>query len=250
MASIILKNYYFYKRNFNELLLNSFRIYLYIIPFYFFVLSNSKRNEDINFTILTLIIIGIVSNTVVNANYELYKEISSEKIASFKLSNISILKYIFSQSLFYYIIFLIEYFLVIIVLSYFKIIVFKIDLYFVVNIIILNILTYISISLIASVFSIFTIRSKRFSYSSLLITYLLLLSASYIRFDILNSTLKKISYLSPFTYIINIFRNIFNSETLIFPLLNMYLIIVTIILFISIFYKLFLEKIISENLNI
>ncbi|MBU5255821.1 hypothetical protein [Tissierella praeacuta] len=230
MSSIILKNIFFYKRNWKELLLNTLRIYLSVIPFYYFALSQSRGAESIRFTLLTLIIAGIISNTVIAANYELYQEIISEKMINFRIANIKITEYIFAQTIFYFFIYLSQYILVLIVMNIYGIIDVKVSIYTIINtLLFMGIIVVIS-AIISGILAAFTLKTKRFAYSSIMMSVILIFSACYMPYRLMNSGFKGVALLSPFTYIINIFRSAFDVESLIFPIGIIYLILIIQIL--------------------
>lgn len=230
MGSIILKNVFFYKRNWKELLLNTLRIYLSVIPFYYFALSQSRGAESIRFTLLTLIIAGIISNTVIAANYELYQEIISEKMINFRIANIKITEYIFAQTIFYFFIYLSQHILVLIVMNIYGIIDVKVSIYAIINtVLFMGIIVVIS-AIISGILAAFTLKTKRFAYSSIMMSVILIFSACYMPYRLMNSGFKGVALLSPFTYIINIFRSAFDVESLIFPIGIIYLILIIQIL--------------------
>ncbi len=249
MGSIILKNIFFYKRNWRELLLNTLRVYLSMVPFYYFALSQSNDVGSIRFTLLTLIIAGIISNTVIAANYELYQEIISGKMINFRLADIKIIEYIFAQTLFYFFIYLIQYIIVLIVMSIYGIIHVKLSIYNIVNTVAFIGITILISGGISGILAVLTLKTKRFAYSSIMISVILIFSACYMPYKLLNSYFKGIALLSPFTYIINIFKSVFNAECLIFPLGVMYLILIIQILVLGFILMKILCKYFNEFIN-
>ncbi|MEG2656882.1 MAG: ABC transporter permease [Clostridium sp.] len=249
MGSIILKNIFFYKRNWKELLVNTLRIYLSVIPFYYFALSQSQGEESIRFTLLTLIIAGIISNTVIATNYELYQEIISGKMINLSLANIKITEYIFAQTIFYFFIYLSQYIMVLVVMNIYGIIHVKVSLNSIISTMLFTGIIVVISAVISGMLAVLTLKTKRFAYSSIMMSSILILSACYMPYGLLNWEFKGIALLSPFTYIINIFKSAFGAESLILPLEIMYLILVVQILVLGLILAKILCKYFNELIN-
>ncbi|MDO6354599.1 hypothetical protein Q3V94_05800 [Caloramator sp. CAR-1] len=249
MISILMKNIFFYKRNWKELLLNTLRIYLSVVPFYYFALAQSNDIENLRFTLLTIIIAGIISNTVIAANYELYQEIISGKMSNFRIANVQIFEYILAQTVFYFFIYLIQYVFVLILMNVYGIIYIKISSYALLNAAIFIVIIIAISSIISGLLAAFTLKTKRFAYSSLLISILLIFSACYMPYRLLKSGFKIVALLLPFTYIINIFKSAFSADYLIFPIEIMYLILMVQILVLRFILVKILSRFFNELIN-
>lgn len=244
MVSLIMKDIFYYRRNLTEYLLSCFRMLLFIIPYYIYSVYLKNTDFNIQFAVLTMTAVNFIMSVIVGINFELYREIISNKMVQFKMSNLSIEKYVAAQSLFYFFSNMVQVVVIIILLSLLTEFKLKFNAFLILRVILFLIYLFLFICLFGAAFSMLTIATKRFSFSGLFINIIFLFSSCYTYYADSPKLIRVISLISPVTYLFNLFRNFFGLESLIFSGIFTYFILsVQLISLYLIFRKLIVPKI-------
>lgn len=216
MIAILLKNYYFYRRNMGEFIMQLVTSLIEITPIYLMMLSKNVSYISC-YEILTNYLLALcILNVVVNVSYEYYKEIIKEDAVDFKLAKISRFKYAFCQTIFYSGINM-SLFLVVQLLIR-QILPIKILLPFNIASFILllfsTILFFIWVVSLNSFLAIIVEKTKLFSMSSLICNILIVISGCYNPVTEFTGLVKYISYINPLTYFVNFIKYFFCGSDL------------------------------------
>lgn len=233
MRGIFLKNYYFYKRNFTEIISQFVMSLLQVLPIYLMLVNQNVSLLDRGGAVLNYLLACCILNVIVGVNFEYYREIVQGKDIELKLAGISNFQYALAQTIFYVIlnifIFLLSLFVVfkfyqiglfteLNLITYFELIIYL--LVFIFNCVSIN-----------SVLVMIVKKTSRFSFSSLVCNILLILSGCYNHIDQFQMGIKILCYLNPFTYFVSYIKSMIGLDVFSFNIYtNIFLYICTSLL--------------------
>ncbi|OFI46883.1 hypothetical protein BG262_03570 [Floricoccus penangensis] len=237
MRAVLLKLIFYYKRNFFELLSVMIRIFISFFPI--LILSSlSKKAEIMPFIIVSFMIIAFVSDLVVGAVFIFYGDFISYKFIDYKLSKISISKYLLVTMLFRGFFSLIS----VIISSILWCKIFDINIHVISNriyisMIIIPVLFIFIFSFI--VFGVYlTYKTNRFSFVTFILNMVFIFCGFYSPVNFRNELLSKIFNINIFSFLITAIRSLFfESYIVVLNYTNVFLIISQILLLIYFSYK-------------
>jgi len=217
MKAILLKNYYFYRRNYSEIISQIISSILQITPIFYMLTSEELISNDLFYVVVNYLLACCILNIAVGVSFEYFREIIQEKDIDLKLAGTPNSIYALSQTIFYFImnviIFLITIFIFILVINVdmnFKFSIFKfLGFAFGTFLFIINLIS------LTTALSFVVKKTKMFSFSSMICNFLLILSGCYNSINSFWSGLRILSYLNPFTYFVCIIKNFIFNENLI-----------------------------------
>lgn len=240
---IWIKNLKIYKRNYINTVSMWIRPFLFIIPLLLFGMYFINDISDLNFIIISGMLTSVIMSLIIDTNYEINKDVESGTIFSIMMAPISIEAYIWAHALSHGILLNITMIIVILIVGFYKISIIQL----IIIIFSLLCITLVSIS-IALCLSLLTMKLKTFRFSSLITNFILLFSGMLYPVNLLPFPFKFVSFFSPFTYGIDIVRNVSLNKTTLVPLKFELIILffyTLLVLFIS--KKLFLNGIDKEE---
>lgn len=213
-----------YKRSKKDFFSMLIRIILYIIPYY--LMLSFQRIDNIGYVLISSIVIYVIINIIVGANFEIFKEYNMNKFVNVLMSPYNFTSFAVAQVLFWTIIMIFESTIIIITLWMLNIIP------YIENLFNLLLIPFTLLSLIITAITVnfiliyLTITGKSFQYSSLITNILLLLSGSLFPIQVFPTFIQKISQIIPFTYILELFRYILVGESMTFDVKKQIIILI------------------------
>lgn len=238
IKAILLKNYYYYKRNLSEWISLSTSLIIEVLPIFFMLNGINIKGEEISTSLVGFFIAILITNISVSTCYSYYKEKINEKDVEYKMAGLSKFSYSFVQVLFYF-------FLNIFSCAIICNIIFPgiINIRFgIIPIIIccLLIFSFICFIVMLDLALIYLIdKISQFSVATLVCNIIAILSGCYAQIDKFHPAIRIICLLNPFTYFVSLIKWLVFLTPEVPVIYSIFVCLITgiVFIFLSMFYK-------------